>query len=87
MIGDFTTLSPGVHVAGCVNIGKRVFVGIGATIINGTKDNPLKSVDDVIIAAGACVTHSVPAWGDLGWGPAEKISKRFSLKAQKITLP
>ena len=61
IMGDFTTLAPGVHVSGWVHFGKRVYVGTGAVIINGTKENPLLIGDDAIIGAGACVTKSVPA--------------------------
>jgi len=57
--GAFTTLSPGVHVSGNVTIGSRVFIGTGATIINGSPGKPLMIGDDAIIAAGACVTGPV----------------------------
>ena len=57
-IGDFTTLAPGVHVSGNVRIGKHVYVGTGATIINGTSENPLIVGDGTVIGAGACVTRS-----------------------------
>ena len=57
---DYTTLAPGVHVSGWVHFGKRVYVGTGASIINGTEDAPLVLGDDVVVGAGACVTKSVP---------------------------
>jgi sugar O-acyltransferase (sialic acid O-acetyltransferase NeuD family) len=60
-IGDFATLSPGVHVSGWVRLGKRVFVGTGAVIVNGTEENPLKIGDDAVVGAAACVTRSVAA--------------------------
>ena len=41
VMGDFTTLAPGVHVSGWVFFGKRVYVGTGAVILNGTKENPI----------------------------------------------
>ena len=56
---DFATLAPGVHVSGWVHLGKRVYVGTGAVIINGTEEAPLKIGDDAIIGAGACVIESV----------------------------
>jgi sugar O-acyltransferase (sialic acid O-acetyltransferase NeuD family) len=59
VMGDFTTLAPGVHVSGCVHFGKRVYVGTGAAIINGTEDVPLVIGDDAVIGAGACVTKAV----------------------------
>jgi sugar O-acyltransferase (sialic acid O-acetyltransferase NeuD family) len=59
IMGDFTTLAPGVHVSGWVFFGKRVYVGTGAVIINGTKESPIILGDDAVIGAGACVTKSV----------------------------
>ena len=59
LIGDYVTLSPGVHVSGWVHIGKRVFVGTGAVFVNGTEDKPLVIGDDAIIGAAACVTKDV----------------------------
>jgi sugar O-acyltransferase (sialic acid O-acetyltransferase NeuD family) len=65
VLGDYTTLAPGVHVSGWVHFGKRVYVGTGAVLINGTEDNPLVIGDDVVIGAGACVTKSISCgtWG------------------------
>ncbi len=60
VMSDYTTLAPGVHVSGCVHFGQRVYVGTGATIINGTQEEPIIIGDDSIIGAGACVTKSVP---------------------------
>jgi len=59
IMGDYTTLAPGVHVSGWVHFGKRVYVGTGAVIINGTSEKPLLIGDDAVIGAGACVTKSV----------------------------
>ena len=60
-IGQYSTLSPGAGIAGNVIVGQRVFVGIGAKIINGYTTSPLTIGDDAVIAAGACVTKSVPS--------------------------
>jgi sugar O-acyltransferase (sialic acid O-acetyltransferase NeuD family) len=60
IMGDYATLAPGVHVSGYVHLGRRVYVGTGAVIINGTKSDPLVIGDDVIIGAGACVNKPVP---------------------------
>lgn len=60
IMGDYTTLAPGVHVSGLVHFGCRVYVGTGAVIINGTSAAPITIGDDAIIGAGACVTRSVP---------------------------
>lgn len=58
-IGNFSTLSPGVQISGHVCIGREVFVGTGACIINGSADAPLTIGDGAVIAAGACVTQTV----------------------------
>lgn len=59
VMGDFTTLAPGVNVSGWVHFGRRVYVGSGAVFVNGTEDNPLTIGDDVVVGAGACVTNSI----------------------------
>ena len=58
-MGDFATLAPGVHVSGWVTVGRRAYIGTGASIINGTEDRPLVIGDDAVVGAGACVTKSV----------------------------
>jgi len=75
IIGDFTTLSPGVHVSGWVYFGKKVYVGTGAVIINGSSKKPIKIGDNAIIGAGACVTKSIPTGITVVGIPAERIKK------------
>lgn len=60
-LDDFATLAPGVHVSGWVFIGRRAYLGTGASVINGTADAPIVIGDDAVIGAGACVTKSIPA--------------------------
>lgn len=72
ILEEFVTLSPGVRVAGNVHIGRDVLVGIGANIINGTGDVPLVIGDGAIVAAGACVTHSVEPGALMAGVPAVK---------------
>ena len=60
VIGDFSTLSPGVNISGCVHLESGVFVGTNACIINGKTDRPLRIGAGAVIAAGACVTKDVP---------------------------
>jgi sugar O-acyltransferase (sialic acid O-acetyltransferase NeuD family) len=76
VMGDYTTLAPGVHVSGWVHFGKRVYVGTGAVFINGTEESPMMIGDDVIIGAGACVTKSISSgiWG----GPARLLRRAKS---------
>lgn len=61
VLNDYTTLAPGVHLSGCVHCGKRVYIGTGAVIINGTQEELITIGDDAVIGAGACVTKSIPA--------------------------
>lgn len=75
-IGEFTTLSPGVHVSGNVRIGKCVYIGTGATIINGTSESPLEVADGTIIGAGACITKSTESNCLYAGVPAE-LKKRY----------
>ena len=69
-IGEFSTLSPGVHVSGHVQIGRDVFIGTGASIINGRAGNPLVIGDGAVVAAGACVTQPVEAGALVAGVPA-----------------
>jgi sugar O-acyltransferase (sialic acid O-acetyltransferase NeuD family) len=74
-MGDFVTLAPGVHVSGWVHFGKRVYVGTGAVIVNGTSDAPLEIGDDAIVGAGACVTRSVPPGVTVVGVPAKPLQR------------
>lgn len=58
-LGNFATLSPGVHLSGHIKVEDGVFLGTGANVINGTGHFPLVLGQGSIIAAGACVTHAV----------------------------
>lgn len=75
-IGEFSTLSPGVHVSGHVHIGKDVFIGTGANVINGSAAAPLVIGDGAVIAAGACITKSVEPGALMAGVPA--VSKKRS---------
>lgn len=74
-MGDYATLAPGVHVSGCVHLGRRVYVGTGATIINGTQDKPLIIDDDAVVGAGACVTKSVASGLTVVGVPAKPVNR------------
>jgi sugar O-acyltransferase (sialic acid O-acetyltransferase NeuD family) len=74
-IGDYATLSPGVHIAGWVTLGRRVFLGTGAIVINGSAERSLTIGDDAIIGAGACVTSDVESATTVVGVPAARIIK------------
>lgn len=61
VLDDYATLAPGVHVSGCVQIGAGVYIGTGASIINGTAAAPLLIGAGAVVGAGACVTRAVAA--------------------------
>jgi len=74
IMGDYTTLAPGARVSGCVHMGRGVYIGAGAVIINGTLDSPLTIGDGAVIGAGACVTKSVAAGATVVGVPATPVS-------------
>jgi len=78
VLGDFTTLAPGVHVCGWVHIGAGVYIGAGAVIINGTAQSPLRIGEGAIIGAGACVTKSVEASSTVVGVPAKALARACS---------
>jgi len=73
VVGDYTTFAPGVRISGYVNIGKKVYIGTGAVVLNGTEGNPLLIGDDAVIGASACVTKSIPSGQTWGGVPAKKL--------------
>ena len=52
---DYTTIAPGVHLSGFVNVGKFGDVGTGACIIQG-----ISIGESTIIGAGAVVVKDIP---------------------------
>jgi sugar O-acyltransferase (sialic acid O-acetyltransferase NeuD family) len=81
VMDDYVTLAPGVHVSGQVRLGKRVYVGTGAVIINGTEAEPLIIEDDVTIGAGACVTRSVTRGETVVGIPAKPMLRKIAQAA------
>jgi len=74
ILGDYTTLAPGVHISGWVHTGRRVYIGTGAVVINGTESAPVVLHDDAVIGAGACVTKSIAAGLTVVGVPARPLS-------------
>lgn len=68
IIEKFTHVCPGSHLAGGIHVGKRVWVGIGSTIINN-----LSICDDCILGGGSVVIHSINESGTYVGNPVRKI--------------
>lgn len=56
IINNFASFMPSVNISGEVNVGKGVYVGTGAKIIN-----QLEIGENTIVGAGAVVAKSLPA--------------------------
>lgn len=79
VMGDYTTIAPGVHISGYVHFGKRVYVGTGAVFVHGIEDEPLVIEDDAVIGAGACVIKPVLAGTTVVGVPAKPLPRKESL--------
>ena len=68
VIKEFCHISVGSHLAGSVKVGRRTFVGAGATIINN-----ISISGDIMIGAGAAVIKNIEFKGTYVGVPAVKI--------------
>ncbi|MEO1969608.1 MAG: NeuD/PglB/VioB family sugar acetyltransferase [Sphingomonadaceae bacterium] len=68
-IADYLNVCPGGRLAGCVQAGSNVFVGINASILQG-----LKIGKNAVIGAGAVVTRDVAAGETVIGVPARSIT-------------
>ena len=66
IIGDYCHIAVGVHVAGTVNLGEKVWLGAGATIKNN-----VNVCADCIIGAGAVVVKDITESGTYIGVPAK----------------
>lgn len=70
VVEDYVTIAPGVHVSGHVKLRRGCTVGTGASIINGSAEQPLVIGEGAVVAAGACVTKPVEAGSLVAGVPA-----------------
>lgn len=68
-IEDFVHISPGVHLAGTVKVGKGSWLGIGSTVIND-----ITITSDCKIGAGAVVVKNLLESGIYIGIPAKKVN-------------
>lgn len=68
VIGDFCTLSPGVHLSGRVGLGHGSFVGTGAVILEN-----IQVPDRTVIGAGATVVATITEPGTYVGTPARRV--------------
>ena len=68
-INDFVHISPGVKIAGTVDIGKKTWIGIGSSIINN-----LTICDNCIIGAGSTVIYDIKCSGTYVGSPVRRIN-------------
>jgi len=70
---DFVTVSPGASVAGHVHVGRKVWIGIGACISNGSTERPLAIGERAVIGAGAVVIRDCEEGGVYAGVPARRL--------------
>ena len=68
VIGDYTHIAVGAHLAGTIHIGEGVMIGAGATVINN-----LTVPDHTVIGAGGVVIKSISEKGTYVGVPVGKI--------------
>ena len=73
VVGDYVTFAPRVNCNGNVHIGDFAYIGTAASLIQGTRDEPLTIGEGAIVGMGAVVTKPVPAYTLVAGNPARAI--------------
>lgn len=76
VIGDFVTFAPAVRCNGNVHVEDFAYIGTGAIIKNGTRDNPTVIGRGAVIGAGAVVTKNVAPFTTVVGNPARPLERR-----------
>lgn len=76
-IEDFCAVMPGVNISGNVHLREMVYVGTGATIINGANDRPLTVGQSAVVGAGAVVVRDVEPNVTVVGMPARPLSSKL----------
>jgi acetyltransferase-like isoleucine patch superfamily enzyme len=75
IVGNNVTFAPSVKCNGNVIIEDNVFIGTGAIIKQGKKDNPIVIGTNSIISSGSFVTKNVSESTTVFGNPAKVLSK------------
>jgi acetyltransferase-like isoleucine patch superfamily enzyme len=67
-VGDFSHVAPLVALGGAVQVGSRVLVGSGASVLPGVRIG-----DDIVVGAGAAVCDNLLEPGVYAGVPARRV--------------
>ena len=68
IIDDYVHISPGAHIAGGVQIGRKTWIGAGSTVINN-----VSICEQCIVGAGSVVIKDIAECGTYVGSPARKV--------------